>query len=98
MAVERHEVFRGEVRRDGYRQREHKGVPVGGEGLARVADIGDTAHVGGEDAHAYHPPWDAVSCRGELVGAAALLEERAAEHHHAQREDNEYDEIYQLHS
>ena len=97
MPVEGHEIFRGKIRGDGYGQREDKGVPVGGEGLTRIADVRDARHIGGEDAHAHYPARDAVTCRGELVGAAALLEERTAEHHHAQREHDEYNEIYYVH-
>ena len=93
MAVERHEILGSEVAGNGDAEREDKGIPVGGESLSRIADVGDARHVGGKDRHSHHPAGNAVSCRGELVGTAVLLEERASEHHHTQREDDEDDEI-----
>ena len=95
--IEGHEVLGGEIRGNGYRQREHKGVPVGGKGLAGVADVGDAADVGGEYRHAHHPAGYRVPCRREFIGTAALLEERAAEHHHAEGEDQEYYEVNYMH-
>ena len=97
MPVEWYEILGGKITRNGYRQREDKGVPVGSKGLAGIADVGNAADVGGEDGHAHHPARNGVACGGELIGAAALLEERAAEHHDTQREDDKDDEINQMH-
>ena len=98
MAIERYKVLGCKItgNRDG--QGEDKGIPVGGERLTRITDITDTRHIGGEDGHTNDPPRDRMSCRGELIGRASLLEERTTEDHHAQCEDDKDDKIYQMHS
>ena len=68
------------------------------QGLARIAQIADTAHIGGEDGHAYHPPRQAPACRRELVGRSRLVEERTPEEHYPTGEQQKYDDIYQMHS
>ena len=98
MSVERHEILGGKIRGNRYRQREYKGIPVGSKRLARIADVRNARHVGGEDGHAHHPTRNGMACGGKLVGTGALLEERASKHHDTQRENQEYDEINQMHS
>ena len=97
MAIERHEIFGCEIARNGYRQREHKGIPVGCKRLAWIADIRNARHVGGENRHADHPARNGVTCGSELIRRTALLEERTAEDHHAEGEDDEDDKIYDVH-
>ena len=98
MTIEGYEILGCEVARNRYRQREHKGIPIGSKRLARVADIRDAADIGGEDRHTHDPARNGVACGRELISAGALFEERATKHHHTQREDDEYDEINQMHS
>ena len=98
MPVERYEILGGEVARNGYRQREYKGIPIGSKGLAWIADVRDARYIGGKDAHAHHPTRNRVACGGELFSTAAFLEERTAEHDDAQCKSNKDDEINQMHS
>ena len=97
LPIEGHEVLRGEIAGYGYTQREDKGIPVGGKSLARIAYIGDAAHVCGKNAHAHHPARNGVTCRGELVGRAPLSEEAAAEDYHAKGKNQEDDKVYSMH-
>ena len=98
MPVERYEIFGCKIARDGYRQREHEGIPVGGKRFTWITNVADAADVGGENAHAHHPARNGVARRCELISAAALLEEGTAEHHYAQCKDDKDDEIYQMHN
>ena len=98
MAIERHEILGGKVGGNGYRQREHKGIPISCKRLARIADVRDATDVGGENGHTHHPARNRMARRGELIGTAALLKERTAEDDNTQREGDKDDEINQMHS
>ena len=97
MAIERHEILGCEIARNRDGEREDKGIPVGCKRLARIAYVADAADICGKYRHAHHPARNGMTCRGELVGARPLLEERTAEDDDTQSEGDEDDEINNVH-
>ena len=96
--IERNEITRSEIRRNGYGEREDKRVPVRGESLSRVAKITDAADVSGKNRHAHHPSRQASAGRSELVGRRIALEERTSEEYHTERKHKENHQIDNMHT
>ena len=96
-AVERHEIFGGEIRSDGYGEAEDERVPVGRIGFSGISQVADAAHIGREDRHAHHPSGYVTSSRGKLIGRAFFVEERASVDYDASgayQKDNQVDCIH----
>ena len=95
--VKGHEITGGKITGNRNGEGEHEGVPIGGERLTRITDVGDARHVGGEDTHAHDPSGDGPTGRGELVGTAAAPEKRTAHEDDAQGDNQKNDEIDDVH-
>ena len=95
--IERHEILGRKERGDRDGKAEHKRIPIARKGLARITQVTDATHISSEDGHAHHPTGKTPPGRGKLIRRAFLLEKRTPEEYHSPGEQQEYDNVYDMH-